>query len=113
MKNTKQQRDDWGTSEKSMHKRTVECGELRAEHIGQSVVLNGWAHSVRDHGGLVFIDLRDRSGIIQTVIDPAVAPEAHHAGGQVHSEWVLALKGEVRRRPEGTENPNLATGDVE
>lgn len=96
-----------------MHKRTVYCGDLRAEHIGQRVTLNGWAHSVRDHGGLIFIDLRDRMGVVQTVIDPAAAPEAHAAVQPVKSEWVLALEGEVRRRPAGTENPHLATGDVE
>ncbi len=96
-----------------MLKRTVNCGDLRSTSIGQQVVLNGWAHSVRDHGGLIFIDLRDRSGVVQTVIDPDHAPEAHAAAGSVHSEWVLALAGTVRSRPPGTENSNLATGEVE
>ena len=96
-----------------MLKRTVYCGELTAEHVGQTVVLNGWAHSVRDHGGLIFIDLRDRTGLIQTVADPNSAPEAHAAAAGVHSEWVLAMEGRVRRRPAGTENPKLSTGEVE
>jgi aspartyl-tRNA synthetase len=96
-----------------MLKRTIYCGELRPEHAGQRVVLDGWAHSVRNHGGLIFIDLRDRTGIVQTVIDPQSSPEAHRTAQAVHSEWVLELQGEVRRRPAGTENPNLATGEVE
>lgn len=96
-----------------MLKRTVYCGELTAEHVGQTVVLNGWAHSVRDHGGLIFIDLRDRTGLIQTVADPNSVPEAHAAAAGVHSEWVLAMEGRVRRRPAGTENPKLSTGEVE
>ena len=96
-----------------MLKRTINCGELRSDHIGQKVVLNGWAHSIRDHGGLVFIDLRDRSGIVQTVVDPAVNPDAHKLATGVHQEWVLAIEGEVRARPAGTENPNLSTGEIE
>ena len=96
-----------------MLKRTVYCGDLTEEHVGQTVVLNGWAHSVRDHGGLIFIDLRDRTGLIQTVADPNSAPEAHAAAAGVHSEWVLAMEGRVRRRPAGTENPKLSTGEVE
>ncbi len=96
-----------------MLKRTVYCGELRPADAGRRVVLDGWAHSVRNHGGLIFIDLRDRTGIVQTVIDPQASPEAHRRAQAVHSEWVLELQGEVRRRPAGTENPNLATGEVE
>jgi len=94
-------------------KRTIYCGDVREEHVGQEVVLNGWVHRRRDHGGVIFIDLRDRSGLVQVVFAPAEAPEAHALAGQVRSECVLAVRGEVTRRPEGTENPALATGAVE
>lgn len=96
-----------------MLKRTVYCGDVRAGHVGETVTLNGWAHSVRDHGGLIFIDLRDRTGLVQTVVDPDDAPGAHAVAGRLKSETVLALVGQVRRRPEGTENPKLPTGEVE
>ncbi len=94
-------------------KRTIRCGELREEHIGQEVVLNGWVHRRRDHGGVIFIDLRDRAGLVQVVFDPSEAPEAHRAAEQMRSEWVVAVKGIVQRRPPGTENPKLATGMIE
>jgi len=97
----------------SFIKRTNNCGELRPEHIGQQIALNGWVHRRRDHGGLIFVDLRDRSGLVQVVFDPEVANEAWQMAHEVRSEYVLAVRGEVRRRPEGTANPNLATGEVE
>ena len=87
------------------------CGELRAENVGAAVRLFGWVKSRRDHGGIVFIDLRDRSGIVQVVADPETP--AFSVLERVRPEWVLEVSGVVRRRPEGTENPNMATGEVE
>ena len=93
--------------------KTHSCGELRTEHVGQEVALAGWVNRRRDHGGLVFVDLRDRSGIVQVVTNPDVAPEAHAAAQQVRSEYVLQVKGTVRARPEGLVNPDIPTGEVE
>ena len=95
-----------------MH-RTHRCGELRATDIGQRVVLQGWVHRQRDHGGLIFIDLRDRTGWTQVVFNPEHAREAHEIASAVRSEYVLEVEGEVARRPVGTENPGLPTGEVE
>src|ERR1051325_1274404 len=89
------------------------CGELRAEHAGQAVTLAGWVNRRRDQGGLVFIDLRDRWGLIQATINAQTAPEAHAAASSVGREYVIQLKGMVRARPDGMKNPDLATGDVE
>ena len=89
------------------------CGELRLGRVGSEVTLSGWVHRRRDHGGLIFIDLRDRSGIAQVVVNPATAPEAHAVAEGVRSEWVVSITGTVEKRPEGTENPQLATGAVE
>jgi aspartyl-tRNA synthetase len=89
------------------------CGELRASDAGQSVVLKGWVHRRRDHGGLVFLDIRDRYGLTQVVCDPERAPEAHAAAEQVRGEFVVEVHGRVRLRPEGTTNPRLATGEIE
>ncbi|NPV03227.1 MAG: aspartate--tRNA ligase [Syntrophaceae bacterium] len=94
-------------------KRTHYCGHLRAADAGKEVVLMGWVHRRRDHGGVIFVDLRDREGIVQVVFNPEVQAEAHREAHRIRSEFVLALKGTVRRRPEGMENPELATGDVE
>ena len=94
-------------------RRTHPCGVLRAGDAGQRVTLMGWAHRRRDHGGLVFVDLRDRTGLIQCVFNPAVSAEAHRRAQGVRHEFVLAVRGVVARRPPGTENPRLATGEVE
>ncbi len=92
--------------------RTHRCGELNESHIDQEVVLSGWVHRRRDHGGVIFIDLRDREGLVQVVVDPST-PEAFSLAEQVRSEFVIKVRGRVRRRPEGTENPNLPTGQIE
>jgi aspartyl-tRNA synthetase len=89
------------------------CGELRPAHEGQQVTLAGWVNRRRDHGGVTFIDLRDRFGLVQCVANPEMSPQAHQALEDVRAEWVLQLVGNVRRRPAGMENPNLATGEVE
>ncbi len=89
------------------------CGELRKEHHGQTVTLAGWAHRRRDHGGLIFIDLRDRFGITQIVFNPTVSPDAHALATNVRSEFVLRVTGKVELRPAGQENPALATGEIE
>lgn len=94
-------------------KRTHSATELDIQHAGQEVILNGWVDTRRDHGGLIFIDLRDRSGIIQVVCSPEVNMEAFHLAEQVRSEYVLAVRGFVRPRPEETANPNLRTGKIE
>src|SRR5919198_870942 len=94
-------------------KRSMMCGEVRAEHVGQVVVLQGWVHTVRDHGGLIFIDLRDRAGIVQVIVNPAAAAEAHAVASELHDEYVVEVRGQVERRPAGSENPRLATGDIE
>ena len=93
--------------------RTHSCGTLRKDHVGQKVTLAGWVNRRRDHGGLVFIDLRDRSGIVQTVFNPEVSKTALELAEQIRSEYVVSLTGEVSQRPEGTENTSLPTGDVE
>ena len=93
--------------------KTINCGEVRTEHVGKSVTLAGWVHRRRDHGNLIFIDVRDRQGIVQVVVNPEAAPEVHASAGELRHEWVVQVTGEVAPRPQGTENPDLATGDVE
>jgi aspartyl-tRNA synthetase len=94
-------------------KRTSYCGMLTAADIGKEVVLMGWAMRRRDHGGLIFVDLRDREGLAQIVFDPEVQADAHRKAEAVRNEFVLAVKGKVAPRPEGTVNPSLKTGEVE
>jgi aspartyl-tRNA synthetase len=94
-------------------KRTHYCGDLKAADIGSEVILMGWALRRRDHGGLIFIDLRDREGIAQIVFDPEVNGPAHAVAESVRSEFVLAIRGKVIPRPDGTVNPNMKTGEVE
>ncbi len=93
--------------------RTQMCGELRAEQDGQDVVLMGWVNRRRDHGNLIFLDVRDRTGITQVVLDIEVSGEAHAKAEAARSEYVIAVKGTVRRRGAGLENPNMPTGDIE
>jgi aspartyl-tRNA synthetase len=93
--------------------KTHNCGELRGEHAGQQVTIAGWVNRRRDQGGLIFIDLRDRWGITQIVVDQARMPEAHKVASNSRGEFVLQVKGTVRIRPEGTNNPDLETGDIE
>ena len=95
-----------------MTMRTHYCGHLNRSHIGQTVTLCGWAHRRRDHGGVIFIDLRDREGMAQIVIDPDT-PEAFKNAESVRSEYVLKVTCKVRARPEGTVNSNIPTGEVE
>jgi len=89
------------------------CGELRQNHAGQKVTLAGWVHRRRDHGGKVFIDLRDREGVVQVVFNPQVSQEAYQVAGSLRGEYVIQVTGEVTPRPEGTKNRKLATGDIE
>ncbi|MCL5807877.1 MAG: aspartate--tRNA ligase [Deltaproteobacteria bacterium] len=94
-------------------KRTHYCGDLNATHVGEEVILMGWAHRRRDHGGVIFIDLRDREGLVQVVFNPEISLACHSEAGRIRSEFVLAIKGLVRKRPEGMENPDLKTGAIE
>lgn len=93
--------------------KTHTCGELRTEHVGQQITLAGWVHRRRDHGGLIFIDLRDRWGLTQVVFDPGNGPEVHGIGRELRVEFVIRVTGTVRRRPAGQENPGLSTGEIE
>ena len=89
------------------------CGELSAARVGDTVRVSGWVHRRRDHGGLIFVDLRDRSGVVQLVFHPESAGDAHALAERLRSEYVLSVAGEVVRREEGNVNPNLATGEIE
>jgi aspartyl-tRNA synthetase len=93
--------------------KTHTCGELRSAHIGQTVTLAGWVNSRRDHGGLIFLDLRDRWGLTQVVANPELSPAAHETASKVRNEYVLRVTGVVRARLAGKENPKLATGAIE
>ena len=89
------------------------CGELRKKAVGAQVTLAGWVDRRRDHGGLIFIDLRDREGVTQVVFDPETSADCHKIASKMRSEYVIQVAGEVSPRPKGTENPKLPTGDIE
>lgn len=95
------------------YRRTHTCGDLRAKDIRSTVTLSGWVNRRRDHGGLIFIDLRDRYGISQLVFDPIKNPEAHKQAEKLRAEWVISIKGHVIKREEGMTNPKLPTGEIE
>lgn len=94
-------------------RRTHYCGTLRPAQVGQDVILCGWVHRRRDHGGVVFIDLRDRTGLAQVVFKPDTAPAAHEKAGELRPEYVIAVRGRLERRSEDAINVKLATGEVE
>src|SRR5581483_715278 len=94
-------------------RRTHRCGELSAADVGRRVILQGWVHRQRDHGGLIFVDLRDRDGWTQVVFNPQHAPNAHQTASDVRAEYVVEVEGEVGLRPPGTVNPNIPTGEIE
>jgi len=93
--------------------KTKDCGDLREESIGSQPTLTGWVSRRRDHGGVIFVDLRDRSGIVQVVFDPGTSPQTYEIADQFRSEWVVQVKGTVRVRPPGSENPAMETGMIE
>src|SRR5438445_7460735 len=93
--------------------KTHSCGQIRASDEGQDVTLAGWVHRRRDHGGLIFIDLRDHDGLVQVVFNPKDAFEASATADTVRGEYVLQVHGTVGRRPKGTENAHLPTGEIE
>jgi aspartyl-tRNA synthetase len=105
--------DQLSTLDLSSFYRSHSCGQLRATDAGTAARLAGWVHRRRDQGGLIFLDLRDRHGITQVVVDEAKAPEAHAAAAKARPEYVIDVEGEVARRPAGTENRKLATGEIE
>ena len=93
--------------------KTISCGEINVNNSGETVQLAGWIHRRRDHGGLIFIDLRDTTGIVQVVIDPNETPETHKIAETFRNEWVVLVIGTVGLRPEGSANPNIPTGGIE
>ncbi|TMH37107.1 MAG: aspartate--tRNA ligase, partial [Betaproteobacteria bacterium] len=93
-------------------KRTYYCGRIDRKHLGETVTVCGWVHRRRDHGGVIFIDLRDREGLIQVVCDPD-RPVTFAVAEKLRNEFVISATGRVRPRPEGTVNPNLSSGEVE
>ncbi len=93
--------------------RTHTCGELRASHAGQTITLSGWVHRRRDHGGVAFFDLRDRSGLVQVTINPDLPKESLDLVNNVRMEWVLQIEGIVQLRPDGMKNPKMDTGEIE
>lgn len=97
----------------TLKKRTHYCGCVAIVDVDQEVILMGWVHRRRDHGGVIFIDLRDREGLVQVVFNPEVSAAGHEEAQRIRSEYVLAVRGKVRRRPAGMENPDLASGEIE
>jgi len=93
--------------------RTHTCGELSVQNIDEKITLCGWVHNRRDHGGIIFIDLRDHFGLTQIVFDPEVNAQAHEMAEHIRSEWVIQATGVVRKRADGMENPNMKTGEIE
>ena len=93
--------------------KSISCGALRDDNVGEAVTLSGWVHRRRDHGNLIFIDLRDREGLVQVVFNPETAANAHKIAEDLRNEWVVQVIGEVTKRPAGTENPDMPTGIVE
>jgi len=93
--------------------RSCYCDQFTKEAVGKEVSLMGWVQTRRDHGGLIFIDLRDREGLVQLVVDPQRSNPAHDEARKVRTEYVIAARGQVSLRPEGTINPNLKTGEIE
>jgi aspartyl-tRNA synthetase len=96
-----------------VHKKTHTCGDLKKKDVGMNVTLMGWVHTRRDHGGLIFVDLRDRGGITQVVFNPEISEEAHTLARTIRSEFVLGITGKVAPRPGNTVNPKLPTGEIE
>jgi len=94
-------------------RRSHRCGEVMTAQVGDEIILAGWVHRRRDHGGVIFVDLRDRTGIVQVVFRPESAPEAHTRAHLLRSEWVLMVRGEIERRSDETINPNMPTGTIE
>lgn len=97
----------------TVRKRTHYCGNLSISNFGEEVILMGWVNRRRDHGGVIFIDLRDREGLAQIVFNPDISPESHKEAHAIRNEFVLAVRGKVQRRPEGMENPDLKSGAIE
>jgi aspartyl-tRNA synthetase len=94
-------------------KRSLYCGVPRLADEGRDVTVMGWVHTRRDHGGVIFVDLRDRTGVLQIVFNPEGNPATFAFAQELRNEFVIAVRGRVARRPAETQNPNLATGDVE
>ena len=93
--------------------RTNTCGELKKENVGEEVILSGWVHRRRDHGGIIFVDLRDENGLTQVKFDPDINKEAHHLAEELRSEWVLKVSGKVLARPDEMINSKIKTGEIE
>ena len=95
------------------YRRTHDCGALRSANIEKEVTLSGWVNRRRDHGGLIFIDLRDKQGITQVVFDPNKNADAHREAETLRAEWVISIRGKVIPRSPGMANPNMVTGEIE